>query len=328
MDALPIQEKNETEFNSQRQGLMHACGHDAHTAMLMGAATILKGIADRGRLPGNIRLLFQPSEENLDSDGKSGGERMVQEGAVDGLNAVFALHVLPVLDAGIVGTIPGPIMAAGDVFNLTIHGIGGHGAAPHRAIDPIVLAAHVIHAVQNIISRRINPLEPGVISICSVHGGTAHNIIPASVEMSGTIRCMSEDSRKCIHEELRRACSVVETFGGTFELDIKRGIPAVVNEPEATQDACDAVSSLLGDDKLIRPQPIMGSEDFSFMLDRTPGSLLFLGVRNPSWDREYPLHTSTFRIDEDALPVGTAALTAIAIRRMKEKRQQPNLQSS
>lgn len=320
MDALPIQEENQTEFDSERPGLMHACGHDAHTAILLGAATILKGFADEGRLQGNIRLLFQPSEENRDDEGKSGGMRMVEEGVVDQLDAVFGLHVDTRTEVGHIRSRPGVLMAAGDMFDLTVRGFGGHGARPHMANDPIVLAAHLVHAVQDIISRRLDPLEPGVISICTIHGGTAHNIIPASIELGGTIRSMSEAGRKLLHDELRRACGVVEALGGSFHLNIKHGYPATVNDPDATEVAFAALGELLGEEKVSEQLPVMASEDFSFMLQKAPGCFMRLGVKNPTWDREYPVHTSTFRMDEDALPIGSAALATVAIQWMQERR--------
>jgi len=220
---------------------------------------------------------------------------------------------------GSIGTRAGTMMAAGDMFDLAVHGFGGHGARPHAANDPIVLSAHLIHAVQNVVSRRLNPLEPGVISICTIHGGTARNVIPETIEMSGTIRSMSEASRKLLHDELRRACGVVEALGGRFELDIKHGYPATVNDAGATALAFGALGGLLGESRVLEQPPIMASEDFSFMLAKAPGCFLLLGVKNPSWEREYPVHTSTFRMDEDALPVGAASLAAVAVRWMEER---------
>lgn len=319
MDALPIQEENGFDFDSKQAGLMHACGHDAHTAILLGAATVLKGFADEGRLPGNVRLLFQPSEERADSEGKSGGVRMVEEGALKELDAVFGLHVDTNTEVGRIGTRAGAMMAAGDMFALTIHGFGGHGARPHLANDPILLASQVVQAIHFIVSRRIDPLAAGVISLGSIHAGQASNVIPKTVKLTGTIRAMSKAIRQQLHEELRRACEIVVPLGGSFELDITHGFPPLVNDAEAAQVAFAGLNRVLGEDNVFEKEPMMASEDFSLMLDQAPGCFLRLGVKNPNWDREYPVHTSTFRMDEDALRVGTAALTAVALEWMAKE---------
>ena len=317
MDALPIEEENNTDFDSQNPGLMHACGHDAHTAVLMGAATLLKGFADEGRLPGSVRLLFQPSEENRDDEGKSGGKRMVEEGAVKALDAIFGLHVDPGLTVGTVGSRPGPLMAAGDIVEIVVHGTGGHGARPQMANDPLVLAAHLLLVIQDIVSRRLDPFEAGVISLTTIHGGTANNVIPDSVTMTGSIRSMTPKSRQLLHDEVRRACGIVEALGGKVDLTITKGYPPTVNDPVATNTAFNAVRDVIGDDNVSEIPPTMASEDFSFMLQEVPGCFLRLGVNNPEWGRLYPVHTSTFRIDEDALRVGVAALVATTIEWMQ-----------
>jgi amidohydrolase len=320
MDALPIQEVNGSEFDSTRPGMMHACGHDAHTAILMGAATILKGLADQGRLPGSVRLLFQPSEEAQDSEGKSGGMRMVEEGALKGLDAVFMLHVDPTCEVGKVATRHGPMMAAADKFSLVIRGSGGHAARPQITIDPIALSAHVIHAIQQVISRRLNPLDAGVITIGTINGGTVENVIPDQVVMTGTIRSFTPQSRELLHAELRRACSIVEPLGGKAELTIDSGYPPTINTPEATDVMIDAMQKLLGPDKVQEADQSMGAEDFGYMAREVPGCILRLGVHNPGWDQMYPVHRADFRIDEDALPIGAAALAAVALAWMQTKR--------
>jgi len=320
MDALPITEINGTDFDSTRPGIMHACGHDAHTAMLLGAATILKELADQKRLPGNIRLLFQPSEEAQDAEGKSGGMRMVEEGALKGLDAVFGLHVAPQYPVGTVATRPGPMMAAADMFELVIRGSGGHAARPQSTIDPIALSAHVINAIQQVVSRRLNPLEPGVITIGTIHGGTVNNVIPDTVTMTGTIRSFTEAGRNALHDELRRAVTIVEPLGGRAEYTFIPGYPPTVNSPEATDIMVKAASDLLGADNVKEAEMGMGAEDFSYMAQQAPGNFLRIGVRNPTWEQIYPVHRNDFRIDEDALPIGAAALAAAALRWMQEKR--------
>src|SRR5262245_6948547 len=230
IDALPITEQNGTDFDSARPGIMHACVHDAHTAILLGAATLLKGLADRGQLPGTVRLMFQPSEEMQDEEGKSGGMRMVEEGVLKGLAAVFGLHVDSTQEVGNVATRVGPMMASADTFTIVLHGVAGHAARPQVAIDTIALSAHVIQAIHQIVSRRLNPIEEGVITIGTIQGGTKDNIIADTVTMTGTIRSFSQESREILHRELRRACSVIEPLGGKFDLDILIGYPPTVNK--------------------------------------------------------------------------------------------------
>jgi amidohydrolase len=321
MDALPITEINETDFDSMRPGIMHACGHDAHTAMLLGAATLLKGLADEQRLPGSVRLLFQPSEEEADAEGKSGGMRMVEEGALKGLDAVFGLHVAPDYEVGEVATREGPMMCAADRFHLVIRGSGGHAARPHTTVDPIALSAHVINAIQQVVSRRINPLESAVITIATIHGGTVANVIPGTVTMTGTIRSFTPETRQKLHEELENACRIVEPLGGSFEFKFTKSCPPLLNEPEAVTAAVEALSELLGKENVKVADQFTYGEDFSFMLQQAPGCFIWLGVHDPAWgDQVYPLHRADFRLDEDALPVGSAVLAATALHWMNQKR--------
>ncbi len=317
MDALPIQEINGSEFDSTRPGIMHACGHDAHTAMLLGAATLLNELAQEQKLPGSVRLLFQPSEEDCDDEGKSGGRRMVEEGALEGVTAVFGLHVAPQYEVGSVATRVGPLLASADQFYITVHGSGGHAARPQSAVDPIVLSAHVIQALHQIVSRRVNPLEPAVVTIGTIHGGTATNIIPDSVELTGTVRAYSEEARDLMLGEIEKVVRLVEPLGGRADVRIERGYPPTVNDAAATAIMQAAVGGLIGDDLVLNAEPVMGAEDFSYMAQAAPGCFLNLGVKNPSWDRIYPVHRADFRIDEDALPLGTASLVAAALHWME-----------
>lgn len=320
MDALPITEESDVDYSSTRPGIMHACGHDAHTAMLLGAATLLKGLADEGRLPGTVRLLFQPSEEAQDDEGKSGGMRMVEEKALAGLDAVFGIHVDPTNPVGVVATKSGPMMAAADRFEIVVRGKGGHAARPQSTIDPILLASHAIQAIHHIVSRRLDPMESGVITIGMVQGGTVNNVIPETVYLAGTIRTFTPQSRQLLQDELRRACGVVEALGGKFDLTIHQGYPPTVLDETATAVMMAATREFLGEDNVKLGTAMMGAEDFSYMAQEAPGSFLRLGVANPNWDQVYYVHTPQFRMDEDALPVGAAALAAAAVKWMQEQK--------
>ncbi len=322
MDALPIHEINGSPYDSTRPGIMHACGHDAHTAMLLGAATILKDLADEQRLPGTVRLLFQPSEEAQDDEGKSGGMRMVEEGALAGLDAVFGLHVDAYTDVGYVATRPGPLMAAADRFTLVIHGKGGHAARPQSAIDPIALSAVLIGAIQQIVSRRLNPLEAGVITIGSIHGGTVNNVIPDSVTMEGTIRAFTTESQNRLREELAQTVALVEAMGGRVEYTLYPGYPPTVNAAEATAVFEQAAAEALGAERVIEADMLMGAEDFSYMAQAAPGCFVRLGVHDPAWgDTYYNVHRADFQMDENALPIGAAMLAAAAIQWMERNGQ-------
>ncbi|MCG3211151.1 MAG: putative hydrolase YxeP [Anaerolineae bacterium] len=320
MDALPITEQNGTEFDSTRPGLMHACGHDAHTAMLLGAAAILRQLAGAGRLPGTVRLLFQPSEENQDDEGKSGGMRMVEEGALAGLDAVFGLHVDTALNTGTVATRPGPMMASADKFEIRLFGAAAHAARPHQGLDTIALAAHVIQAVHQIVSRRLNPVDEGVITIGTIQGGVKDNIIADKVVMTGTVRSFTPENRQFLLDELQRACRVIEPLGGRVEVDVLRGYPPLVNNTEASQLMAGALRDLLGAEQVLEAPKMMAAEDFSIMLHAVPGCFLRLGVHNPAWSERHFVHTPTFQLDEAALPIGAASLAATAWKWLQEKR--------
>ncbi len=313
MDALPIQEETPCDFASEHPGVMHACGHDAHTAMLMGAAVVLKRMADHGALPGTVRLIFQPAEEKTDEKGKSGGRYMVEEGVLDGLSAIFAQHVSPVIEAGKLSFLPGTVTASSDQFEIVVRGRASHGAMPHEGRDAIVAAAAVVQGVQQIVSRRIDPVGMGLITIGTIHGGAATNILAEEVRMTGTIRAFTEETRRILIDELTRVCRIAGALGAEAECLITEGYPVGNNHAGLTALAENAIRKHLGEAAIHPPLPASpGSEDFAFMSGRIPGSFIWLGVKDPCWNEPLPLHTPSFQIDECSLATGAAALVSVA----------------
>ncbi len=312
MDALPIFELNETEYVSQNPGKMHACGHDSHTAMALGAAKIL---ADE-KFSGRVRFIFQPCEETADEEGKSGAMRMYEEGAADGADYVVAQHVTPSTALGVIEINDGPCTGGVDSWKATIYGKGGHGAHPETALDPFVFLAHVIMGLNAIVSRRLSPFEPAVISIGSVNGGIAENVIPDKIEMTGTIRFTSLETQKQIREEVTKVFEIVKTLGGAYELSFLFGGMPLINDKVVADVIAEVGRDLLGAEGVIPMQKTLGAEDFPELLKNAPGAMYMLGTKIEGRPN-YELHHPKFDLDERALPVGAAILAETALRLLR-----------
>jgi amidohydrolase len=314
MDALPISEKTGLSFASRIPDMMHACGHDAHVACALGAAMLLSQESFAGR----VRFLFQPSEEQKDADGKSGAMRLWEEGALDDVRAIIALHTrgLPV---GSIGVTAGPAMAASDTIKITIQGRAAHGAHPEEGLDAIAVSAQVLMAIQQIVSRRIPAVSPAVVSITTIHGGIKENIIADQVELGGTIRSTGGESRQRLLDELERCLEVGRALGAVCKLEVSEGYTATINDARVTSTLREAAKAVVGDVRVVELPFDTWAEDFGYLTARVPGAMFWLGVTSdrvpaPVW------HSSTFDIDEDALPVGAAVLAMSAIRLLAENR--------
>jgi amidohydrolase len=311
MDALAMQEETGLPFASTIAGRMHACGHDSHTAMLVGAARAL--CARRDRLPGTIVFMFQPGEE-----GHHGARFMIEDGLLDiaAPDAAFALHITPNAPAGVVITRSGSIMASADTVHVVVRGAGGHAAMPHDCIDPIPVACAIVTAFQTFVARSIAVTDPAVLSITKIEAGSAHNIVPDEVRMLGTLRTLSEATRTTMHAAIARiAENIAAAHGATAEAWIDNGYPVTVNDPRGAA-LIEAVAGELGADFVTMPQPMMGAEDFSYVLRRTPGAFAFLGVAPRGSDpaTNPPLHNVRMTIEESVMAKGVAIHCAIATR--------------
>jgi amidohydrolase len=314
MDALPILEQNEYDYVSQNKGAMHACGHDSHTAMALGAALILS----KEKLPGRIRFLFQPCEETTDEEGKSGAQRMSAEGAMDGVDYIIAQHVDPLHPVGTIGINAGPSSGGVDSWYGMISGKGGHGAYPDKTIDPFYLLAHVILALNGIVSRRLNPFDPAVVSIGSISGGFTENVIPESVRITGTLRFTDERVHQQIHTEIKRAFEIAKTLGGDYELRYEIGGPPMINDAGVSEVIEKTGQDMLGVENVSEIEKTLGAEDFGEFLKHAPGAMFTLGTQKQGHE-DYLLHHPKFDLDERALPIGTAMLVETAKRFLEQK---------
>ncbi len=313
MDALPLTESTGLPFASAVEGSMHACGHDTHTAMLASAARLLS--QRRGELAGRVVLMFQPGEE-----GQHGARYMIDEGVLEVAGVperAFALHISATMPTGTVQTRPGPIMAAADVLRVTVHGRGGHASAPHDALDPVPAAAAMVGALQSMITRRVTALEPSVLTIAHIRAGSTSNVIPESAYLEGTLRTLSQSTREFLREQTRLVCQYTAgAYGCSASVEIEPGYPIAVNDAGAAAQVDAVAGALLGPSQ-VSPMngPILGAEDFSYVLDRVPGALAFLGGCPPSAapERAAPNHSNRVVFDEAAMADGAAMYAALAL---------------
>jgi len=323
MDALPMPEHTGLDFASERDDTMHACGHDTHVAMLSGAARLLAG--RRAELTGRVLFMFQPGEE-----GHHGARFMLEEGLLDvpplpdgtpsPVEAAAALHITSALPTGYVSTRRGPIMASSDTLRIVVTGAGGHASEPHRALDPVPVACEIVQAIQTMVTRQVDVFDPTVVTVASIHAGTTTNVIPDECEILGTIRAVSELTRLRVHDSLKRVAEgVAAAHGAGAEVEILHGYPVTVNDDDFATFAASVTEDLIGEDRtVLLPNPVMGAEDFSYVLHRLPGAMLFLGGTPEGTDpRTAPSnHSTRVFFEEDAMIPGIALYSALALRHL------------
>ena len=310
MDALPIVEENDVPYKSVNKGVMHACGHDVHTTVLLGAARIINEL--KAEWDGTIKLLFQPGEER----NPGGASYMIKEGVLENPkpDGIVALHVHPGLDVGKLSFRKGRVMASADEIYITIRSKGGHAAAPHLTADTVLIAAQLIVSLQQIISRNNSPISPSVLSICSIQGGNTTNVIPSEVKLMGTFRAMDESWRYKAHELIKKqAIGLVESMGAEIDLHIDIGYPTVDNDPDFTEAAWQLANDFMGKQNVEETELRMGAEDFGYYTQVIPGCFFRLGVRNESKGIIHQVHTPKFDIDESAIEIGAGMMAYLGI---------------
>ncbi len=307
IDALPIAEQNEVPYRSENDGVMHACGHDVHTALLLGAARMLQQV--REALPYSVKLIFQPAEEKS----PGGASLMVREGVLEGVAVIYGQHVAPDLPVGTAGFCPGPFMASTDELHITLRGKGGHAAIPHETVNPIRVGAHLISAVQTRLSFEASPFDPVVLNFGRFAGGHAVNVVPDAVELLGTLRTFNEPLRNRIKRWLRDEVPPwVRFWGATAEVRVVDGYPPLVNDPDATERLRRQVAEVLGEENVRTIPPRMTAEDFAFYVQEVPGCFFRIGVRAPDWPRIRQVHTATFDVHPDVFYYGLMTMAAAA----------------
>jgi amidohydrolase len=314
MDALPIQEVNDVSYKSKVPNVKHACGHDAHTTVELGVAEVLSKL--RGEISGTIKFIFQPAEEGPPAGEEGGAKLMIKEGALENPRpaAIFGLHTYPQLEAGQIGYQSGPAMASSDRFTITIHGKSSHGAQPQAGVDAVVVAAECVTALQTIRSRRIDPLEPLVISVGSIHGGNRFNIIAGEVKMEGTMRTLSEEVRQRAQGLMRETLrNITAAYGATFELEFEENAAVTYNEPALVDETLPTIRNVVGDKNLVSIKPLMPAEDFAYYQRVVPGFYYFLGVGNRARGITAAWHTADFDIDEESLVVGVKVMSNVLL---------------
>ncbi len=316
MDALPIEEETGVPYASTKPGMMHACGHDGHTTMLIGTARVLAKLAGQQTLPNPVSFVFQPAEE-----GWGGGRRMVEDGCLNGsrigtpITTMYGLHGWPMMPLGIVGTKPGPLLAAADNFTITIRGRGGHAAMPHLNRDPIVTGAAIVQALQSIVSRTVDPLDSAVISVTMFHGGTATNVIPEEVTLGGTVRTLRKPTQMLVRGRMMELVEhVARAHGCEGALDYRDGYPVTRNDEHAADTFDRVARATLGGDRVVRvAEPVMGAEDFSYYCEQVPSCFFFLGLQAPGQPPMAPLHHPKFNFNDDALATGIELFVRLAL---------------
>jgi amidohydrolase len=306
MDALPLKEEGDKEYISENPEAAHACGHDGHMAILMSVIELLS--RRKNDLKGNVVFLFQPSEERI----PGGAEPMIEDGALEGVDAVFGLHLWQQLPTGVVGLVKGAMMAQPDKFFIRVIGRGGHGSMPHQTVDPILVASQLVMNIQSIVSRNVDPLKPIVVSFGTINGGTIYNIIPGEVTLTGTVRSFEPEVQSLAETRLKEISEATcRALGAAADLKYERGYPAVVNDDAMVDFVAEVTEDVLGQERVKFIDPVMGGEDFAYFLQKVPGAFLFFGMGD---GMEYPHHHPAFDIDENALPQAALLMTKLALR--------------
>jgi len=311
MDALPLKEEGDKEYISQNPEAAHCCGHDGHMAILMGAVKLLS--ERKNEFKGNVIFLFQPSEERI----PGGAKRMIEEGALEGVDTIFGLHLWVPLPTGAVGVVKGPMMAQPDDFTIIVRGKGGHGSMPHQTVDPILVASQIVVNAQSIVSRNMDPLKPAVVSFGTIEGGTIYNIIPGEVRLTGTVRSFEPEIKNIAKKRIEEiAEGTAKAMGASVEFSYEEGYPPLVNDETMANFVLDVAKRTLGKDKVVDIDPVMGGEDFAYFLEKVPGAFLFLGAGD---GMDFPHHHPAFDIDENVLPQGVLLMTSLALEYLFQK---------